>query len=76
MLVNRHQLHQACLSAGPRFACDTDVSHTDVVTESSIVDDVKRILSAVGCVLNMCSVLQNLKELFTFVVWSCPLRRK
>jgi hypothetical protein len=48
MLTNHYQLHQACLSASARFACDTDVSHADVATESSIADYVKRIPSTVG----------------------------
>ena len=48
MLANRHQLHQAYLSASPRFPCDTDVSHSDIVLESCIANDVKKTLIASG----------------------------
>jgi hypothetical protein len=48
MLANRHQLHQAYLSASPRFACDTDISHANVVVESSVAAELKSALSAAG----------------------------
>lgn len=48
MLANRHQLHQAYLSASPRFESDTDVSNTDMVLESSIAAEVRSALSLAG----------------------------
>jgi len=48
MLANRHQLHQAYLSASPRFACDTNVSHVDLVVKSSIAAELKSALNVAG----------------------------
>jgi hypothetical protein len=48
LLANRHQLCQAYLSASPRFGNCIDVSYSDIVLESSIAVEVKRVLCAAG----------------------------
>jgi hypothetical protein len=48
LLANRHQLYQAYLSSCDRFASDVVVSSADIVIESAIVSEVKRVLIAAG----------------------------